>query len=336
MIENYCKIMSHCGTKLGFTPRILVVAPDCYLESYQNLLHDIDQIEVTFVEPDQQAIISSVKGHHALIACPRNMFSKEVVKSAEDTLMWVHNLGAGSKDFIIPELVYSDIVFTNGKIIQGPECADHALALLLALTRRLNLVQQGTPYNQLPRPIELRGKTAVIIGVGGIGQCIAERVKGFGMKVIGVNGDYIPMINSVDKIVPPESLHQVLAEADVVFMSAPYTDESEGVLDDKAFDVMLKKPYLVNVSRGKTIDTASLVRALESEKITACGIDVTDPEPLPDDHILRSMNNVIVTPHIAGLSDHNRERSWILMKDNIKRFAEGKPLFNIVEKKLGY
>ncbi len=336
MTDTYQQNVSHKGQVLDYIPKVLIVAPNTLMHTYRELLAEVEGLELTFVEDTLDDILNNIDGHHALIGCPRHHFSQQVLEKGKGTLQWIHNPGAGVEEFIIPEFVESDVIFTNGAIIQGPECADHALALLLTLTRRIKLVEKGFAYRDLPRPIELKGKTAVVIGLGGIGMCIAERANGFGMEVLAVNGEYIPMIKMVSKVYEPKDLHEALALADVVFMSAPNTKDTRGMLDADAFRAMKKKPYVINVSRGKTIDTDALLVAMREGVIEGCGIDVTDPEPLPDDHPLREFDNAVITPHIAGLSDHNRKRSLQLIKENMIRFVEGRPLINVVNKVLGY
>ncbi len=292
--------------------------------------------EYVFAEDNIDAVMASVPGITAMINVPRHLFSAEVLSSAGNGLEWIHLGGAGCEEYMIPELIDSSIVFTNGKIIQGPEVADHAMALLLCLTRNLYLVLRGKIEHPMPRPIELRHKTAVIIGVGGVGMLIAERARAFGMRVIGVDQEYIPMVSALQKLVPQEDLLSVLPEADVVFMSAPRTGATHHMMNDEVFAAMKPSAYYISVSRGSTTDTPALTRALENKTIAAAGLDVTEPEPLPDDHPLRSMENVVISPHIAGPSDFNRQRSFELVKTNISRFLDGKPLINVVDKVRGY
>jgi phosphoglycerate dehydrogenase-like enzyme len=131
-------------------------------------------------------------------------------------------------------------------------------------------------------------------------------------------------------------LHEALAKSDVVVMAAPVTDASRKMMGREEFKAMKQGSIFVAVSRGVPTETEALVEALESGHLAAAGLDVTDPEPLADDHPLRTMPNVVITPHIAGPSDHNRERSLTLLKANTAQFVAGRPLYNIVDKKLGY
>src|SRR5581483_787056 len=161
-------------------------------------------------------------------------------------LRWVQVGSAGVENVLFPELVNSNIVLTNCKIIQGPEISDHAFALLLALTRGLNELipmkadkqWHQSQYQNQSRPIELNGRTALIIGLGGIGTQIAQRAWAFGMQVLAVDPKDIPMSAFVRRVVKPDRLQNVLPEADVVFMSAPHTRESERMLGPAEFNLM--------------------------------------------------------------------------------------------------
>ncbi len=259
-------------------------------------------------------------------------------------LQWVQVMSAGVERALHlsggNDLRDSKIILTNNRIVQGPEIADHALAMLLALSRGLNkFIADDKQENWQPRPykgIELNGRTAVIIGVGGIGTQIAVRAAAFGMNVIGVDPQDIPFQPSIKKVVKPDQLDEVIPEADVVFISAPHTPESHKMMGAKEFELMKKDSYFIAVSRGGLYDMNGLVKALDSKRLAGAGVDVTDPEPLPKGHALWKFDNAIVTPHIAGRSDKDRARMISTIKQNIARFADGKPLVNVVDKKRGY
>ncbi len=256
-------------------------------------------------------------------------------------LRWVQSSSAGVEGFLrVPELAASDIVLTNAKIIQGPEIADHAMALLLNLTRDIKGFNErmATGWNRQSRLplVELRGKTMLIIGLGGIGTQVAERAAAFGMRVIATDPKDIPYVNSVEYVGKSDELDALLPRADVVVVCAPRTPRTEGMLGPGQFALMRDGVYVVNVSRGALIQTEALVEALSSGKVRAAGLDVTEPEPLPPDHPLWKMPNVTITPHIAGGSDQIQARRIELFRDNIARFVQGLPLRNVVDKGAGY
>ncbi|HUR59781.1 MAG TPA: D-2-hydroxyacid dehydrogenase, partial [Opitutaceae bacterium] len=242
----------------------------------------------------------------------------------------------------IPEIKNSQVTMTNMTIVQGVEIADHALGLLLALTRRLDVAikdRESEKWRSLADygpPLELRGKTAVIIGVGGIGTQIAIRAKAFGMEVIGVDPKDIPYTPFLDRTVWPDRLETVLPEADVVFISAPHTPQTENMIGKAQFAKMKKGVLFIAVSRGKIYDNLALVDALKSGQVAAAGLDVVEAEPLPAGHPLWKAGRVIITPHIAGRSDGEGARYYELYKDNLIRFSKGEPLRHVVDKAKGY
>jgi len=176
----------------------------------------------------------------------------------------------------------------------------------------------------------------VVIGVGGIGSQIAQRAHAFGLTVIGVDPKDMPFNPYVSRMVYPDQLDTVLPQADVVFISAPLTPESEGMMGPRQFELLKTGAYFIVVSRGKLYDTGALVKALDSRRLAGAGLDVTNPEPLPKGHPLWRFENVIITPHIAGHSDNVEARRIALIKENIARFVNGQPLLNVVDKAKGY
>ncbi len=264
-------------------------------------------------------------------------------------LKWVHTMSAGVEQVLFRsggnDLRDSDIVLTNNQIVQGPEIADHAFALLLGLTREIPrwlALKAEKKWQGTPRDLyELRGKTAVVIGVGGIGTQIAIRAWAFGMNVIGVDPEDIPFTPFITKVVKPDQIDEVLPQADVIFISAPHTPKSDRMIGASQFAEMKKGAWFIAVSRGGTYDLNSLVKALDSERLAGAGVDVVytsdeHPEPLPPNHPLWGFKNVIITPHIAGRSDMDRGRMVGTVTENLKRFADGQPLVNVVDKKKGY
>jgi phosphoglycerate dehydrogenase-like enzyme len=260
-------------------------------------------------------------------------------------LKWLHIASAGVEAHggqvgLFPALIDSDVVVTNAKNVYGPQIADHAFAFLLALTRRLNVTLPRQQLEEWPAGrsgmIELEGKTAVIIGVGGIGSQIAQRAHAFGMKVIGVDIRDIPVSMFVQRVVPPDMLDSVLPEADVVFVSVPHTPKSYHMMGPRQFELMKQNSYFIAMSRGKIYDHDALVKALDSKRLAGAGLDATDPEPLPKGHPLWKFPNVVITPHTSGGSDGLQARLDFIVKENIKRFGAGLPLLNTVDKRAGF
>lgn len=275
----------------------------------------------------------------ALIGVTRAAFDAvftEQFLARNRTVRWAHAPGAGIDFYLFPNLAASPIVLTNGKIIQGPEVAEHAVALLLCLTRRISFAMKGVPKEKIPAPVELRGKTAVVIGLGGIGLLVAERLAAFGMTVDAVTETKMPLLSTVRNIYFGDQLMDALPAADAVIMGAPLTPLSRNMLSTAQFRVMKDDAYLVNVSRGGTVDLDALTETLRAGRFAGVGLDVTNPEPLPEDHAIREFDRVMVTPHLAGRSDRLRERNFDLIATNIRRFIAGLPLMNVVDKVAGF
>lgn len=259
-------------------------------------------------------------------------------------LKWVGSMSAGVERVLHlsggTDLRDSDIILTNNQIVQGPEIADHAMAMLLTLSRDIDRFledKRHRRWQRRPYPgIELNGRTAVIIGVGGIGTQIAFRAWAHGMTVIGVDPEDIPFMPIIQRVVKPDQLDDVLPLADVVFMAAPHTPESHKMMGAKQFGLMKSGGYFIAVSRGGTYELDALVDVMKSGHLAGAGVDVTDPEPLPEDHPLWTCDNVIITPHIAGRSDKDRARMVGTLIENIRRFVAGQPLINVVDKSKGY
>jgi D-2-hydroxyacid dehydrogenase (NADP+) len=265
--------------------------------------------------------------------------SKDQFANAKN-LKWVQTYSAGVEAYRWKEFLDSSIVLTNCKVVQGPNIADHAMALLLALTRGLNTFFTEKEKEHWGREghelLELQDMTAVVIGVGGIGSQIAQRAHGFGMKVIGVDPKDLPPNINVTRMVYPSQLDTVLPLADVVFVSTPLTPESRHMMGPHQFDLLKKSSFFVAVSRGGIYDTPSLVKALDSHKLAGAGLDVTDPEPLPAGHPLWKFPNVVITPHVAGNSPGSYARRVTVFKENISHFVRNEPMRNVVDKQKGY
>jgi phosphoglycerate dehydrogenase-like enzyme len=268
----------------------------------------------------------------------------EALMKAGSKLKWVHIMSAGiDKQRGLSGFADGRVTVTSLKIQQGPEIADHAFALLLGLTRNMTAYHQAQENGEWTKGskaglplLELRGKTMLILGYGGIGTQVGERARAFGMHVHAIDEKDIPLTVTVDRFGKPDELDEMLPLADVVVSCVPHTPASENMLGEAQFSKMKKGAYFINVSRGKIADTAALTKALQDGHLAAAGLDVVDPEPLPKDSPLWKMPNVIITPHVAGVSEARSGRSDELILDNLGRFAKGLPLKNRVDATKGY
>src|SRR5258708_39022342 len=260
-------------------------------------------------------------------------------------LRWVKIMSGGAETVLFKsggnDLRKSKMLFTKNKSVKGIEICDHAFAMLLMLSRDLYTFYDNKQHEvwQPPRPfpgIEVNGRNAVGIGVGGIGMQIATRAWAFGMNVVGVDPEDKPFSPFLKKVVKPDQLDEVLPDADVVFVSAPHTPMSNKMVGAKEFELMKKDAYFIAVSRGGLYDMGGLVKALDSKRLAGAGGDVTDPEPVPKGHPLWKFPNGVVPPHVAGRADQDSARMVGAIKENIQRFVDGKPLVNVVDKQKGY
>jgi phosphoglycerate dehydrogenase-like enzyme len=334
--------------------RLAVVAVVCALQ----LVAQQKKILVAYNSPSLVEQLRSVTPQARIVPVTAANVMQEIVDAdafigditsaevrAGKNLKWVGVMSAGVERVLFPsdgtsDLRQSKIILTNNKIVQGPEIADHALAMLLMLSRDL-YVQYRNDQEQIWNPksfhgIELRGKTAVVVGVGGVGMQIAIRANAFGMHVIGVDPEDKPFLPFLDSVVKPDQFDDVIPKADIIFISAPDTPKSHKMMGAREFELMKKNSYFVAVSRGGIYDMNGLVKGLDEKRLAGAGVDVTDPEPLPKDHPLWKFKNVIITPHIAGRSDEDEGRMVGTIQENIRRFVEGRPLINVVDKQKGY
>lgn len=253
-------------------------------------------------------------------------------------LRWVHNFGAGADGVLFPESRASDVILTTSKGAHAVPIAEHCLTFMLMFAHNMPTFMRWQHDGTSGRPFidELAGKTVGIIGLGNIGRELARRCHdGFGMRVVGTSRSVHPVPN-VDRLYGRDELHALLAESDYVCMILPGTPETRGLIDEAALRAMKPSSYLINVGRGTHIVQTALVTALQEGRIAGAGLDVTDPEPLPVDHPLRHMANVIITPHLAGLTRGTRDRGTDRLCRNIGKLLCDEPLEGLVDKAAGY
>jgi phosphoglycerate dehydrogenase-like enzyme len=263
-------------------------------------------------------------------------------------LRWIQVGSAGMEKDQLPELADSKVVLTDARRVYGPPVADQAFALLLNLTRGLpaaarprggeKLAREFTKWDGLKdnvRPQELHGKMMLVVGLGGIGTQVSRRAHTFGMRVMAIDPRDLERPAFVFSLDKPARLMELLPKADVVVLACPLTAETRGLIGAKQLAAMKKTAYLINVARGGLVKTADLVAALKDGRIAGAGLDVTDPEPLPDDHPLWQLANVVICPHTGGLSPEGRDRQWRLWRENVRRFVAGERLLCVVDRQKG-
>jgi phosphoglycerate dehydrogenase-like enzyme/glyoxylase-like metal-dependent hydrolase (beta-lactamase superfamily II) len=296
-------------------------------------------VEIITAKNKEEALQHASEVHGAV----GSFITPEFLREAKN-LRWVQQFSAGVEQIVfIPELQKNEkIVLTNMKRMFGPPIADHVMAMLLSLHRSLphyrDLMKDGRwgKGSDAPYQNELDGKTMLVIGLGGNGAETARRAHAFGMRVHAVDPKDIATPRYVSRLAKPDQLDALLPAANVVVLASPLTPETTGLIGSAQFALMKPGAFFINIARGKEVDTAALVQALQSKKLAGAGLDVTDPEPLPSDHPLWKLPNAIVTPHVSGQSPGTTSRTRRLFVENMRRFANGEPLVNVVVKKSGY
>lgn len=259
------------------------------------------------------------------------------------SLKWIQAPSAGV-NFLqnLPELVQNDITLTNTRGAHGPSIGEHTFALLFALTRHIpQSIQAQREHRWAWSEIyytshEIWGRTMGIIGYGAIGRAVAQRARGFDMEVLAVDPHPKPGAPFVAETWGMDRLPDLLAQSDVVVVSAPYTTGSHHLLDAAMLALMKPDAYLIVVSRGGIVEENALAAALQAGKLAGAGLDVTEVEPLSADSPLWDAPNMIITPHTAGDSTEKERRCVEVLRDNLRLYAAGEPLKNLVDKARGY
>lgn len=260
-------------------------------------------------------------------------------------LKWIHSPAAAVHQLMYPELIRSNVTVTNAGDVHGPVVAEHALALLLALAKRLPQAMhyqhkrewaQETLWQQQPRPREISEATVVVIGMGSIGREFTARAKALGMKVLAVRENPGKGASGADEVHAPSQLDLVLSRADYVLLCTPVTSATTGLIGRAQLDHLRPDSYLINVGRGSLVDEDALVEAVQKRKIAGAGLDVFVEEPLPAQSPLWKIENVLITPHTAAVTDRLWDRHYRLIYENLQRFLDEKPLLNLIDKHRGY
>lgn len=250
---------------------------------------------------------------------------------------WVQLPFAGIESFFAAGVIDPALTWTCAKGIYGHACAEHALALMLAGSRRLAHHARGRKWEEpgFGSPERrLKGAVLLIVGLGGIGRALVDIVRPLEMRVMGTSRSGTP-VDGVE-VHTSDALLELLPQADFVAICAALTDQTRHMFSTEQFAAMKNEAWVVNVARGGLIDTDALVTALRDGEIAGAALDVTDPEPLPDEHPLWSLDNVLITPHVANTWDMALPELRALVNENVSRFARGEGLLGLVDPGLGY
>ncbi|MFT5574123.1 MAG: phosphoglycerate dehydrogenase-like enzyme [Cryomorphaceae bacterium] len=311
--------------------------------------------------PDFEARLKSVAGSVDLVIDRSDNFilSEEVLKGADAViglcspktmgnagaeLLWLHNYFVGmDRCKGLSDEQLQNITFTNTKRLSGPAIAEHTIAMLMSLTRGLPAYQRSQRAAKWDPSVvgsvsfgELKGKTILVVGLGGIGTQIAQRAHGLGMRVIATRNSSRSGPDYVEYVGLASELLTLAGKADVIVNSLPLTASTSGLFDKEFFSNAKAGSIFLSVGRGKSTVTDDLIAALESKHVFAAGLDVTDPEPLLEDSPLWAMENVIITPHVSARTTQSLQRTAVLTVENLRRYVAGEALINVVNIRAGY
>jgi len=287
-------------------------------------------------EPDQW----KVHAKDTTIILGWRKFFEDTSMDLLNELKWVQTWSAGVNSLPLKELEGKDISITSANGVHSFPISETVFALMLSLTRNIHTYiknQEKKKWDGADIKLEMHGKTVGVIGVGAIGKETAKIAKAFGMKVIGIRHSGKPE-NYVDEMYTTDKLNAVLPECDYVVITLPLTEDTHQLFKREQFQLMKDSAFLINIGRGEIIKEDDLTAALLAGEILGAGLDVFETEPLAESSPLWDMDNVIITPHTSGSTEHYDKR---VIEDifipNLKKYIESKELeFNIVDYKKGY
>jgi phosphoglycerate dehydrogenase-like enzyme len=260
-------------------------------------------------------------------------------------LRWIHSAAAGIEANLFPDMVASDVALTNAAGLHAVNIPEHAIALVCALARNVHVAQRLKAERRWDRYAaiasgggfrQLAGSHLAVLGAGAIGLGVTRLGRALDMRVRVLRRRPELAVEGAEAVVGPERLHELLAWADFVVVATPLTPDTHHLIDAAALGAMPSSAYLVNVGRGEILDDDALVAALRRGAIAGAGLDVFTEEPLPPEHPYWALDNVILTPHVSGYLPDFFARAFAIFLDNLERFQRGRPLRNVVDKRLGY
>ena len=261
-------------------------------------------------------------------------------------LRWIHAPTAAVHQLLFPELVGSDVVLTNAREVHGPVVAEHVMALIFALAKKIpqaarlqrkHVWGKSAIWNDGPRPREVSGATLGLIGLGGIGRAVARMASALGMRVIAAREcPEKERPQGVEAVYGPAEIDELLSQSDFVVVAAPLTEATRGLINADRLAAMRPDAYLINVGRGPHVDTAALVDALRNRRIAGAALDVFDQEPLPTESPLWDLENLLITPHTGSFTEKLWQRHYSVFSENLRRYLAHEPLLFVVDKQKGY
>lgn len=296
---------------------------------------------VNDVFPADQLIneLSSATLHVELVRSTSTLSSCDVLVTLEydpafTELRWIHSIQAGVDRFPLEDFERRGVILTNSTGIHGNYVGETVAGYVLSFARRLHQAARNQTRRRWERPnwdqgFTVAGKSACVVGLGTLGRGIADSLLGLNVEVSGVKRSVEPVPN-VSRVYPPDQLGEAIEDAKFVALALPLTNETAGLIGQTELEAMRDDAYLINVSRGPIVDTDELISALRADVINGAALDVFEQEPLPSDSPLWDFEEVIITPHIAGVARSYYVQVADLVRDNVDRLASGSDLKNRV------
>lgn len=303
-----------------------------FLKRYETLLKEKRNDLPLYICDNKEKIEQHIE--EADIIFSGHTFPVELLPKAKN-LKWIQSISAGVENFVLSRSIPEQVVLTKITGIHGPIMSEYVLGYILAITFNMKYAFESQKKRDWPYyvPDTLRSKTVGVIGLGSIGACIAYKLHQVGAEVIGLEEQEKKLPYMSREYLVSET-KEFLERADFVVMSLPLTPKTKGVFGAKEFAAMKKNAYFINVSRGPLVQEKALVNALRSGQIAGAILDVFSEEPLPKNHELWELDNVIITPHISGPSIP--EDIVKVFLENLKRFEANKELVGVVDRDKGY
>src|SRR5271167_2984618 len=312
-------------------------APDWFPN---RLRQEFPQVNVVNL-PDYKSVDEEIVD--AEIAIAWSIRPEQIV--AAKKLRWIHSPAAAVHQLMFPELVSSDVVLTNAREVHGPVVAEHVIALIFALAKKIpgsvrlqekHIWGQQVLWDEVPRVREVAGATLGMVGLGSIGRPVVKSAKALGMRVIAVREHPEKGSEGADAVFAPPQIDEVFRQADYIVLAAPVTASTRAIANAERLALMKPEACLINVGRGQLVDEPALAAALRQKEIGGAALDVFPKEPLPADSPLWDVPNLLITPHTAALTDKLWERHYAVFSENLRRYLSGEPLLAVVDKRKGY
>jgi phosphoglycerate dehydrogenase-like enzyme len=307
----------------------------------ENLQLEFPQVDVVHL-PGYENLDAQIPDAEVLITWS---VRAEQIRSARK-LRWIHSPAAAVHQLMYPELVESEIILTNGRQVHGPVVAEHVIALLFALAKKIpqavrlqqkHIWGQETLWNEVPHVREVAGATLGLVGAGSIGREVAKRAAALDMRVVAVREHPEKgRPEGVQAVFPVTQLEELLAQSDYVVLAAPVTPGTTAMMNAPRLDKMKPDACLINVGRGPLIDEVALAIALRSRRLAGAALDVFPKEPLPAPSPLWDIDTLLITPHTAALTEKLWSRHYQLIRENLRRYLAHEPLLAVVDKRKGY